>query len=124
MTRRTRFAFHARLTAVGVALGTTLSTAALAAGDFPITAQQRSTAQQVAQAGVALSELAPGFEPPPSWTGLFGPPGLQPAVLRRVGNDSARALHQPAVKAKMAEAGFEVRHRAPSAGRAHGRCAT
>jgi tripartite-type tricarboxylate transporter receptor subunit TctC len=56
----------------------------------------------------ALSELAPGFEAPPSWTGLFAPPGLPPAVLRRVGNDSAKALHQPAVKAKMAEAGFEL----------------
>ena len=56
----------------------------------------------------ALSELAPGFEAPPSWTGLFGPAKLPPEVLRRVGNDSAKALHQPAIKAKMAEAGFEV----------------
>lgn len=34
-------------------------TAAAAEPNFPITAQQRSTAQQVAQAGVPLSELAP-----------------------------------------------------------------
>src|SRR5688500_9243237 len=60
MTRRNRSAFHARLAAVGVALvGTTLTGAALAAGNFPITQQQRSTAQQVAEAGVPLSELAP-----------------------------------------------------------------
>lgn len=59
MTRRNRSAFHARLAAVGVALGTTLTGAALAAGNFPITPQQRSTAQQVAEAGVPLSELAP-----------------------------------------------------------------
>jgi hypothetical protein len=58
MTRRNRSAFH-RLAAVGVALGTMLTGAALAAGNFPITPQQRSTAQQVAQAGVPLSELAP-----------------------------------------------------------------
>lgn len=58
MTRRNRSAFHARL--VGAALlGTTLTGAALAAGNFPITQQQRSTAQQVAEAGVPLSELAP-----------------------------------------------------------------
>lgn len=56
----------------------------------------------------ALSELAPGFEAPPSWTGLFGPANLPSDVLRRIGNDSAKALHQPAIKAKMAEAGFEV----------------
>jgi hypothetical protein len=60
MTRRNRSALHARLAAVGVALvGTTLTGAALAAGNFPITQQQRSTAQQVAEAGVPLSELAP-----------------------------------------------------------------
>ena len=34
--------------------------------NFPITPQQRSTAQQVAQAGVALSELAPNA--PDSYT--------------------------------------------------------
>lgn len=59
MTRRNRSAFHARLAVAGVALGTALTGAAFAAGDFPITQQQRSTAQQVAQAGVPLSELAP-----------------------------------------------------------------
>jgi LysM repeat protein len=32
---------------------------ALAAGNYPITSQQRATAQQVAEAGVPLSELAP-----------------------------------------------------------------
>lgn len=56
----------------------------------------------------ALSEFAPGFEGPPSWTGLFGPANLPSAVLRRVGNDSVKVLHQPAIKARMAEAGFEV----------------
>ncbi|MFM9967043.1 MAG: tripartite tricarboxylate transporter substrate-binding protein [Burkholderiales bacterium] len=56
----------------------------------------------------AMSELAPGFEAPPSWTGLFGPANLPSEVLRRIGNDSAKAVHQPAIKAKMAEAGFEV----------------
>jgi hypothetical protein len=59
MTRRNRSAFHARLAVAGVALGTALTGAAYAAGNFPITSQQRSTAQQVAQAGVPLSELAP-----------------------------------------------------------------
>src|SRR5687768_11729978 len=71
MTRRTRFApplpLAARLTAFGITLGITLMDAAIAApGDFPITDKQRSTAQQVASAGVPLSELAPNA--PDSYT--------------------------------------------------------
>ena len=62
MTRRDPSAFHARRTAGAVALGALLvaligSGAAQAAG-YPITPQQRGTAQQVAQNGVPLSELA------------------------------------------------------------------
>ena len=37
-----------------------LSAAVFAEPNFPVTPQQRSTAQQVAHAGVPLSELAPG----------------------------------------------------------------
>ncbi len=49
------------------ALLSTVSWSALAAEpNFPITSQQRSTAQQVAQSGVALSELAPNA--PDSYT--------------------------------------------------------
>jgi LysM repeat protein len=59
--------FSQRTLAVGLTLGTLLTGAAMAAaGDFPITTQQRSTAQQVASAGVALSELAPNA--PDSYT--------------------------------------------------------
>lgn len=43
-----------------------LSSTASAAGNYPITPQQRSTAQQVAQAGVPLAELAP--DAPDSYT--------------------------------------------------------
>lgn len=64
MTRRTRIASQpqpvtALMAALGLALGAALSGAALAApGDYPITGKQRETARQVAEAGVALSELA------------------------------------------------------------------
>jgi hypothetical protein len=70
MTRRTRIASQpqpaqrsfrstALVASLGLALGAALSGAALAApGDYPITGQQRETARQVAEAGVALSELA------------------------------------------------------------------
>ena len=52
---------HARRSAVHTALASTLLLAAgsAAAVNFPVTPQQRGTAQQVAQAGVPLSELAP-----------------------------------------------------------------
>ncbi|HEX6707543.1 MAG TPA: LysM peptidoglycan-binding domain-containing protein [Albitalea sp.] len=71
MTRRTRFDSRARLavrsTALALTLGAALTGAAFAeAGNFPITAQQRGTAQQVASAGVPLSELAPNA--PDSYT--------------------------------------------------------
>ncbi|MFZ2651114.1 MAG: LysM domain-containing protein [Burkholderiaceae bacterium] len=63
MMRRNDFAArmrHASLAASTLALlATVLSAASAVAVDYPITPQQRSTAQQVAQAGVALSDLAP-----------------------------------------------------------------
>jgi len=70
MTRRTRSAFPRRpalrLAALGLTLGAALAGAAHAAGNFPITEQQRGTAQRVAEAGVPLSELAPNA--PDSYT--------------------------------------------------------
>ncbi|MSQ50520.1 MAG: tripartite tricarboxylate transporter substrate binding protein [Betaproteobacteria bacterium] len=56
----------------------------------------------------ALAELAPGFQAPPSWTGLFAPPNLPPAILARLGGDIVKALNLPATKAKLLEVGFEV----------------
>jgi len=69
MTRRTRFApqpspvqrsFRSAVLAasLGLALGSALTGAAQAAGNYPITDAQRGTAQRVADAGVALAELA------------------------------------------------------------------
>ena len=54
--RRRAGAFAAFVSCASMLAGT----AAAAEPAFPITTQQRSTAQQVAQAGVPLSELAPG----------------------------------------------------------------
>jgi LysM repeat protein len=70
MTRRTRTAFPRRpalrIAAWGLVFGTALATTAFAAGNYPITGQQRDTAQKVAEAGVPLSELAPNA--PDSYT--------------------------------------------------------
>lgn len=69
MTRSLFFASPVRATVIqaavcGVALG--LPIASALATTFPITPEQRSTAQEVAQAGVPLSELAPNA--PDSYT--------------------------------------------------------
>ena len=61
MIRRHRSSLDLRPLALGV-LGTALwlaGHAAVAAPNYPVTPAQRGTAQQVAQTGVALSELAP-----------------------------------------------------------------
>ena len=50
----------------GLAFGLAVCAGPLSAADYPITAQQRGTAQKVAQEGVALSELAPNA--PDSYT--------------------------------------------------------
>jgi hypothetical protein len=59
MTRSTRPALSFfRASAITVALGVCLGTAAAAEPNFPITEKQRGTAKQVAATGVPLSELA------------------------------------------------------------------
>lgn len=63
MTRRNRFEFQFRLAACiassGAVLAAALAATPAAAVTWPVTPQQRGTAQQVATAGVPLSELAP-----------------------------------------------------------------
>jgi LysM domain len=62
MTRRNRSVSHLRRGACAASLsallGASLGLSAANATDFPITSQQRGTAQRVAQTGVPLSELA------------------------------------------------------------------
>ncbi len=63
MTRRARFASCSRralgAASVGALLSLALHSAAVQAADYPVTSQQRGTAQKVAQDGVPLSELSP-----------------------------------------------------------------
>lgn len=70
MSRRDRSASNVRralgILSTGVIFGMTLWASASQASDYPITAQQRGTAQKVAQDGVPLSELAPNA--PDSYT--------------------------------------------------------
>jgi hypothetical protein len=70
MTRRDRFASRVRrasgVVSAGAFAGLAICATSAWAVDYPITSQQRSTAQRVAQDGVALSELAPNA--PDSYT--------------------------------------------------------
>ena len=54
------------------------------------------------------SEQVPGFEPPPAWTGLFGPAGMPAALVHRINADATRASYLPEVKQKINGAGFNV----------------
>jgi hypothetical protein len=66
MSRNVRRVFPLLPSVVSVACGLALLSGSVYATDYPITSGQRATAQQVAQAGVALSELAPNA--PDSYT--------------------------------------------------------
>ena len=61
----------------------------------------------------ALTEVAPGFEPPPGWEGMFGPAGLPQPILRRLHADAVKALALPQSKAKIADLGFDIMGNTP-----------
>ncbi len=66
MRRQPNFHPARRAAALATAIGAVLVATSASAVNYPVTPQQRSTAQQVAQAGVPLSELAPNA--PDSYT--------------------------------------------------------
>ena len=49
----------------------------------------------------------PGFDSS-NWFGIFGPAHLPPAVVERVNTEMNRILHDPDVKTKFAQLGFEI----------------
>jgi len=56
----------------------------------------------------AVSEIVPKFEPPPTWSGLFGPAGLPREIVARLNAAVARAVATPEMRAKGAADGFEL----------------
>ena len=56
----------------------------------------------------AVPEAVPGFEPPPSWIGIFGPAGLPGPLLRRLNADIVKTLNLPDTRSKLADQGLEV----------------
>ena len=56
----------------------------------------------------AVSDVIRGFEPPPSWTGLFAPAGVPQPVLRSLTAAFVKALQSPELRGGKGTDGFEL----------------
>jgi len=55
-----------------------------------------------------VSEVLPAFEPPPTWTALFAPPGLSKQLLARLHAAVVKTTSNPELRAKASADGFEL----------------
>jgi tripartite-type tricarboxylate transporter receptor subunit TctC len=55
-----------------------------------------------------VAEMVPGFEPPPSWVGIFGPAHLPEPVLKRLNGDIVKVLNLPEPRAKLTGQGLDI----------------
>jgi tripartite-type tricarboxylate transporter receptor subunit TctC len=55
-----------------------------------------------------VSEVIPKFEPPPTWSGLFGPAGLPRDIVARLNAAVVKAVATPELRAKGTADGFEL----------------
>lgn len=55
-----------------------------------------------------VSEVLPKFEPPPTWSGLFGPAGLPRDIVARLNAAVAKAVATPELRARGTADGFEL----------------
>jgi tripartite-type tricarboxylate transporter receptor subunit TctC len=53
-------------------------------------------------------ELVPGYEPPPGWSGYFGPRGLPDPIVRRLSAEIVKAANLPEIRAKLEALGLVV----------------
>jgi tripartite-type tricarboxylate transporter receptor subunit TctC len=54
-----------------------------------------------------IGESLPGYEPVPSWTGMWAPAGLPQPILRRLSADLVKALNSAEVRTKLALGGTQ-----------------
>ncbi|MPZ46710.1 MAG: tripartite tricarboxylate transporter substrate binding protein [Betaproteobacteria bacterium] len=66
----------------------------------------------------ALADVISGFEPPPSWLGVFGPAGLPTRVVARLRSGIIESLQAPGTRARSSEEGLELVGNSPSEFRA------
>jgi tripartite-type tricarboxylate transporter receptor subunit TctC len=55
-----------------------------------------------------VGEQLPGYEPPSTWGGYFGPAGMPQAIVARLHDEIVRVLDSPAVRAKAEDIGFPI----------------
>jgi tripartite-type tricarboxylate transporter receptor subunit TctC len=87
-----------------------LATAApfIASGKVKVLAVNGAKRYHVIPNVPTVSEQLPGYVPPSTWGGYFGPAGMPPAIVSRLHNEIVRALESPAVRAKAEDIGFPI----------------
>jgi tripartite-type tricarboxylate transporter receptor subunit TctC len=87
-----------------------LATAApfIASGKVKVLAVNGAKRYHVIPDAPTVSEQLPGYEPPPTWGGYFGPAGMPPAIAARLHDEIVRVLNSPAVRAKAEDIGFPI----------------
>ncbi len=87
-----------------------LATAApfIASGKIKVLAVNGAKRYHVIRDVPTVTEQLPGYEPPSTWGGYFGPAGMPQAIVVRLHDEIARILNSPEVRAKAEDIGFPV----------------
>jgi len=87
-----------------------LATAApfIASGKIRILAVNGAKRYHVIGDVPTVSEQLPGYEPPSTWGGYFGPAGMPRTIVARLHDEIVRILNSPEVRAKAEDIGFPV----------------
>ena len=87
-----------------------LATAApfVASGKIKILAVNGAERYHVIGDVPTVTEQLPGYEPPSTWGGYFGPAGMPRAIVARLHDEIVRILNSPEVRAKAEDIGFPV----------------
>jgi len=92
-----------------------LATAApfIASGKVRVLAVNSAKRYHVIPDAPTISEQVPGYEPPSTWGGYFGPAGMPPAIVNRLHDEIVRVLTSPEVRAKAEDIGFPIETSTP-----------
>jgi tripartite-type tricarboxylate transporter receptor subunit TctC len=87
-----------------------LATAApfIASGKVKVLAVNGAKRYHVIPDVPTVSEQLPGYEPPSTWGGYFGPAGMPRAIVNRLHDEIVRVLSSPEVRAKAEDIGFPI----------------
>jgi tripartite-type tricarboxylate transporter receptor subunit TctC len=87
-----------------------LATAApfIASGKIKILAVNGAKRYHVIRHVPTVAEQLPGYEPPSTWGGYFGPAGMPQGAVNRLHDEIVRILSSPEVRAKSEDIGFPI----------------